>query len=353
MTLAATTIGTQSLQRASELEVLARFFQSVGSVGQVAKHPSTGLSGAAIWRVTLASGGQQQEWALRRWPTTGPPREVIDRIHQVLTQVASQQPTFLPAPAKSCAGETCVEHDGHLWELLPWMPGQPAPPPTSNSTSVEAGGRNTNCCPALKAAAGALAKFHLASQQVLHSEGAPPALALRWDRLSVVTPVNWQSVAHTIDDSDCKQLAVEISNNLNRGIEKVTAELMSLARPVVPLLHVIRDARRDHFLFTAGKVTGLVDFGAMSIDSPMVDLARLLGDWPADELTSWQAALAAYEQIRPMTPCEQSLLQPLDASGTVLACCNWLRWLAEGRVSATPLAAERLEHLNRRLKLLC
>lgn len=325
---------------------LARHYAALGTVEQITQHSSTGLSGAAIWRVSLKTNGSRREYALRRWPAAGPPRDAVERIHRVLTQVANQPLSFIPAPAASTTGATCVAHGGNLWELLPWMPGEPVEISAEfvGEPSVDNG---------LTAAAAALAQFHLASQRVLQTEGAPPALAVRWDRLSRVATVDWSAIAGSIPRWECRQFAIEIASSLKCGIRQATCQLQKLSRPIVPLLHVVRDARREHFLFTDDEVTGLIDFGAMAIDSAMVDLARLVGDWPADNLTSWRAAIDAYEQHRPLSESERSLIDPLDASGTVLACCNWLRWLAEGQVTPTPLVALRLEHLCGRLARIC
>ncbi len=51
----------------------------------------------------------------------------------------------------------------------------------------------------------------------------------------------------------------------------------------VMLQPCLRDARPEHFLFEGDQLSGLVDFGAMAVDSVVGDLARLIGEWLDDD----------------------------------------------------------------------
>jgi len=89
----------------------------------------------------------------------------------------------------------------------------------------------------------------------------------------------------------------------------------------------LRDIWHDHVLFTGERVTGLIDFGALDIDIPAVDIARLLGSMAGDDATAWQTGIAAYSDTRPLSELEIRVAKALDASGTILAGCNWIRWI--------------------------
>jgi hypothetical protein len=67
-------------------------------------------------------------------------------------------------------------------------------------------------------------------------------------------------------------------------------------------------------------VTGLVDFGAMDVDTNWVDVARLFVDFDDPDLR--RAALDAYGA----GPGVDALLMPLVRSAAVLIGAHWIRW---------------------------
>jgi homoserine kinase type II len=122
----------------------------------------------------------------------------------------------------------------------------------------------------------------------------------------------------------------------------------------VPLQPCIRDVWHDHVLFAGDRVTGLIDFGAMRVESVAADVARLLGSLAGDDRSLWQVALAAYCSIRPLSEDERTLVKVLDQSGVVLGVLNWLEWLyRQHREFRDPAAvARRFNDLLPRLKAL-
>ena len=103
--------------------------------------------------------------------------------------------------------------------------------------------------------------------------------------------------------------------------------LATAAEQLLPLQPAIRDIHHDHVLFTGDEVTGIIDFGAMRIDTPLTDIARLVGSLVADDGEARNFALDAYSQIRPLSGSDRRLIDLLDASNVVLGALNWLRWL--------------------------
>ena len=98
-------------------------------------------------------------------------------------------------------------------------------------------------------------------------------------------------------------------------------------------------------------MTGLVDYGAMKIDHPAVDLARLLGSLVEDDAEAWTIGLKAYREVRPFSAEEEELAHALDLSGTILAASMWLRWLYhdEKKIENRAAAGLRLEALTQRM----
>jgi homoserine kinase type II len=80
-------------------------------------------------------------------------------------------------------------------------------------------------------------------------------------------------------------------------------------------------------LYTGDQVTGIIDFGAMNIDTPATDVARLLGNLARDRVREWRVGLEAYSSIRPISADESLAISALNTSGNLLAGCNWIRWV--------------------------
>lgn len=289
------------------------------------------MSGARVWRATTQKGS----WAIRQWPPAGPPAEKIDWIHRVLGHAADRGLDFLPVPLKSDDGHTYISHDGAFWEVAKWLPGK------ADANPLGATKR-------LLAAAGSLSRFHRAvidfpQQQGVATQRRSLVLADRADRLVVARSIDWQATAEAAlrRAPAAAEVLRAVANKLAIVLTAADERVHAVQTTVVAIQPIIRDARREHFLFTGDRVTGLVDFGAMTIDTPAVDLARLLGEWAGDDRAAWLAAIDAYG----LGPIETGLLAALDFSGTALAAGNWLRWIANGR----PAPADRLCYLENRL----
>jgi Ser/Thr protein kinase RdoA (MazF antagonist) len=89
----------------------------------------------------------------------------------------------------------------------------------------------------------------------------------------------------------------------------------------------IRDIHHDHVLFTGDEVTGIIDFGAMRMDTPLTDVARLVGSLAGDDHEARQFALDAYAELRALSEADRKLVDLLDETGLVLGAMNWLTWL--------------------------
>ncbi len=139
-----------------------------------------------------------------------------------------------------------------------------------------------------------------------------------------------ESLTRAINDSTWPELAPlarRFAAELPRVVPIAISRLAPFADTPLPLQVCIRDVWHDHVLFEGNRVTGLVDFGAMQIDTPATDVARLLGSLVGDDDEGWREGLAAYCAVRRLTDQEQQVVPALDAAGTVLALDNWIRWI--------------------------
>ncbi|MEX2167967.1 MAG: phosphotransferase [Pirellulales bacterium] len=298
-----------------------------------------GLSGARLWRIET----RDATFALRQWPAEHPPPERLRFVHAVLAHAFRRGCTRLSVPVAARDGETFVLRQGRLWELAPWLPGE---------ASFERKPTRDKLANALRL----LAQFHLACSDFDPRSGSSPGLVERTRRLaeldarlivSLFRAIESNPVASKVDDLARSALA-----NLQNGAAAVRPLLASAASLLFPLQPCLRDIWHGNLLFTGDEVTGVVDFGAMQIDSPALDVARLLGSMAGDDAEKWRSGLAAYEARRPLSADEHAAIPAADASGTVLGCVNWLRWLYVERRQFSDLSAVemRMKSLAMRLR---
>lgn len=299
---------------------------------------STSLSDARLWRV-LADG---EPLVLKRW--TQPHRESQYAAAHHALHLAAQGGAPTPRLRTTPAGDTLICRNQCWWELASFLPGCP-PEPWRREHVLR------SC--------GALAQLHAAwavdrPQRVAASQLASvvrrrelcrEALGAQWlpaaERLAAGAPVSPAFVA-------------ELANCVVPRLEEVRDQLADVPHEPTPVQVVHGDARRVHFLFDGEQLTGIVDFGAVTRDTPMLDLARLLVEVRDDDPDHWAAGRDAYHSVRPLGPVERRLLPLLAVSGVVLAGYRWLRWTLVDRrsVGEPKQVATRIEEIAGRIRAL-
>jgi Ser/Thr protein kinase RdoA (MazF antagonist) len=323
------------------LELLARYpahlqplseLESLGGAG--------GYSGAQFWRFRAAAG----QLALRSWPPAWPVRSQLERIHRWLSLTADTGLT--PVPFRAASGQSVQEFQGRLWELTPWLPGaaDSARPPALDH--IEAGFSG-------------MAALHVRLAREA-SVGVSRGLTQRRETVAHLIAGGFDTieaaVAHqATSPGDAAAAAQWIS--LARSAAPAMREVLDRAsRLVLDLQPCLRDARSDHFLFEQGRLSGIVDFGAMDVDCVSGDLARLIGEWSGGDPAVPAIGQKAYERVRPLAPAEISLINVFESSADLLIGERWLRWhYLEARRFEDPQAVsgglarglKRLERLTR------
>lgn len=336
-----------SLDRAQLRRALSQYSGVVTVKTAQVTPVESGFSGAGVWRVDDAG----RSFALRRWPEGAIEPARLTELHRWLGHLRD---AGLPVavPTKSDALSTWLESDGRVWQLEPWLPGDPELAAEPSSARVAA-------------AAQALAQLHRASASYRgtpHGEawfrvtsGPSPAVG---ERLVVLDGV--AVGAPLLDGVRSRQISSAFAALAGRGWEQVRRwrptmerELATARTISVPLFPCLRDARPDHFLFTGDEVSGIIDAAATRTESPAADLSRLLGGYLGNRVERWPAALAAYESIRPLAAGERQLVPILDRSNAVLSTWTWIQRIAVGMFSNTDCkAAARLAQLVERLEAL-
>jgi len=292
-----------------------------------------GYSGSGVFAVETGSG---ERWVLKPFAAHVAPARA-GWVHALMRHLRSSGVETVPqlAPvrrgAESPAGFPTLARDeaGTLWELAAFVPGRPRQAPTATEAA---------------AALAALARLHAAAAGM---PGTPsriepaPAVARRAAQAARFAAFPWRHLAAAEAGPAAEILAprlaaaVEILET-SRGPE-VLAAIASAAAPPLPTQAVLRDVWADHVVFARdGTVAGFVDYHAADRDTPATDLARLLGSWDAPGAAAaldaaWQAALDAYEAVRPLGPHDRPLVAWLHAAGVVCGLDNWFRWLITER----------------------
>lgn len=306
-----------------QLSYLMPWFEDVSQANMQSLGVTGGFSGAVIWRVSVAGN----ELCLRRWPQVHPSLTGLLAIHGLLEHTALAGCDIVPVPMVTRYGETHFVHEDHLWELTPWMPGEAS---LASHPSSEK----------LVAAMNTLARFHHAAASYRFDASVPheaPAPGLQ-ERLAIIHNLQqgeleqlWRET-RAAQASDLRDLAFELLEGISRTLDPVAKYLEQIVSTPLPLQWCLRDIRHDHLLFTNEQVTGLLDFGAVAIDSVAGDVARLLGSIVNDQPKSWQAGIEAYDAQRALSPAERLAIVGYDQGGLICSATNWVRWLfVEGR----------------------
>jgi homoserine kinase type II len=204
------------------------------------------------------------------------------------------------------------------------------------------------------AACDGLSRIHAVWRKESLREGPCPAVERRLDRLDA-----WENA---IGEGWEPQFAPGDADLFSMMSRRTWLELPVHLNALRPLLEPLRaapfrlhtclgDIWHDNVLFEKDQLTGIIDYGAMRVDTPAVDLARLLGSLAPRDEALYATGLKNYLADSPLSRYELRLVRILDYSGTVIGAANWLLWTyremrpLDDRVAA----AKRLEALLDRL----
>lgn len=260
----------------------------------------------------------------------------------------------MPNPLRAMDGNTVTLHGGRLWEVTPWMLGTPDVTPRVSDDRLAA------IWQALAAFHNALFKQGPLRGAYFAPRMASPALAERRKKLDDVEAVGLADLRNSPVPEAWRSVVAQRDEYVQlfpTAVRLVRHAITAAADDPVELAVCIRDIRREHILFTHHSVSGWVDFGAVALENPAIDMARILGEFCEDRRAEWPSLLTPYEEAcrgTPLPGVSFHLIDAFDQSGVLLAPWNWLRWLLlEGREFTDRRAVmQRLELLMRRLRRL-
>lgn len=305
-----------------------------------------GFSGARIWKAETETG----TFCVRRWPRPHPSKDRLEFIHGVLLHLESNNYELIAPPIRAQTGETWAEFGGYFWELNKWLPGKANFWLDSNDVK-------------LRNAVVALSRLHEICRRtsMWKTRAESPGILYRMRRLREINSSYIQCLERSIDKnpgadfgSTCHQRISELCRWIVAASGKLADSCLAQISGFdgkYNLSPCLRDIWHDHVLFTENRVTGIIDYGALDIDAPAGDFARLLGSLASDDQNHWDIGCVAIEQSFPEIADQIPMIRAIDFANVVLAGLNWANWIYKEKrefpIQADVLA--RLEHIQRRL----
>lgn len=292
-----------------------------------------GMSGAMVFRCRSRSG---ESYALKKLPI-GTKRSRVTEVHRILQIVRSNGCSLVPR-IQQCDDQTCWESHDLLWELHEWLPGTAITSPPFDQPVLDQ----------IQSGAAAIRSFHSAAAGLGVQQGIPPAIINRLTRTEQLQRELPEAFSRAGEISGqmgelVKAAASKLQLNWNAVGPEIVRSLSPYADQKMEVQFVLRDVHREHILFDGDQASGLVDFDAVRIDTPLTDLARWAGSFTSHHNTSrnenqlvWNAAMAGFFDHSPFkTGLEREqqvqLAKHLSWSGSWISLANWLIWVAVER----------------------
>ena len=291
-----------------------------------------GWSGRTYFRIVTEEGGT---FCLRRWPKGQPIREHLEFMQAVLWASDCEGAYWLPLPRETDDGKGYVEHNGYVWELVPWYAGYKIP----FDQPIRPG--------QLQSLVELLAKFHCSVENFpwpAPPKGLSPQVILRnnqwknWIReklarldtaltnpmLLHVEPLPPHSGFRESDVGIIHDELIKVARLFLRSVVDQAGRLVSIlaraSRIAVSYQPVLQSLYRRHLIFSeeTHQVNGLVDCFHICVDTPAVDLAMILTHLAPWESAETIQALAQYRKIRDIPDNEYYLMVALYHAETVM-----------------------------------
>ncbi len=258
-----------------------------------------------------------------------------------------------PPVSHGPASQTLLPSGEYWFDCSQWLPGSPI--------SIDAAlGDQDQVNEWVAAGAAAIAELHLAIQPLGSHHAPAPAWIERQHRfleLQDQLPAAIAAARRLASErphSPWQAAADRIEHWRTEGLQATLLALRNGTMTAVPIQWVMRDIHREHMLFQADSVSGLIDFDAARPDTVAVDLARWAGsfiDLGLEKTRIWNSVWRGYQAVRPISACEQQLASAMEETSWHLRLANWMVWVAvEQRTfpGSTTTPDERLRELLRR-----
>ncbi len=336
---------------------------------------SQGFSQTRIWQINCAAQttalvgagpAANSRWCLRSWPIAEPGSQRLRWIHRQ-AWAAAQRCSFILAPVflKQVSG-TFVEREGRLWHVEPWANGdndfhhQPDEVRLARIASVMHRLAQLHQC-WLGVPSDASSVFFEPSDAfgcAYASVGPSPGLENRMQHLNEMVVDHrgifqqskefWRTTDARRSGSDkawCS-LIDRIEQHWHANLTNCRTQLEQRHGWKFPVGPILADVWSDHLFFVDDRLSSIIDYGAMRVDTAAADLSRCLSSLCGRNINEHRDALQEYEAVRPLTESERAAIQVFDDSSRLLGPMHWLRWLfVERRMAPSETILQRLQCL--------
>lgn len=332
-----------------------------------------GFSSADIWRIQSPVGespetpftaaAEPATWCLRAWPQAFSDTQRLAWIHRQIRCAAAVCP-FLLAPLPEIDGAaTWTAWQGRLWQVEPWATGQndylSRPSPTRLAAVMQALAVLHNCwlgSPSRGPGGSPCGSPDGGSHSM--RLGVSPGLNRRLEQWEEVRrhASQWLVIARQHlpqlagqppeEVESWRQLLQRIEQEWRQQDRPGQAELAAVANQLLPLGPVLSDVWSDHLFFDDQRLTAIIDYGGLRVDSVAADLSRCLSSLCGQDPQVRDWALQQYDQQRGLTAAERLAVWAYDRSSQVLGPLHWVRWLfVEQRFAVEARIRTRLERI--------
>lgn len=287
------------------------------------------------WRVEAGAN----RYALRRYNPHRSP-DAIRYEHDVLRHM-KRKGWPVAVPLRADDGMPIVSEDNSRYSLFPFLPGRPGPPHSPGYLRIKGG---------------LLARLHgdLAS---LPSKGQRDGFGRLSDLDAYVPASDGRTFDAVLDAYHAEQprLAEQIRAERERSLD----ELARLGYKSFPDTLVHGDFHTENIFFQRGRLTAILDFDLVHMDTRIADLAlTIVGDCPeppaylAIDPESVQVFVAAYHAESPLPEPEVRLIVPMIRAYYVWLCSfsvfRWLDGHPKGALGPVRTVDQRLPNLEAR-----
>jgi hypothetical protein len=266
----------------------------------------------------------------RRWPARTA-QERVRFVHELLSCLHKAAPSLAAAPVPGENAESWIAMDGSVVDIETWISGSAAGGrSTPRLPDGHALHRPTALEPTVQSALAArIAEAHLHSSLLARQRGVPAApteqllraINERWSdwrvRLRPIAP-NYPPIQRWI------RLGEQI---LPAAAESLQAGDLDAHSPVVAHL----DLWPAHVLVD-GVTIRLLDFSSAVATSPLMDVAQLVTRFTGWTAEHAEAAIAAYSDVRTLTPGERRLLPAMAALDLIVESARLLYYGYSGAI---------------------